>query len=382
MIMKYYSFLIFLSSIIIALTACQNEGENSEYVDIPFKELNPQENTISNDDLLLGMPVRLKYDDFSGHLFIQDLPRWAVIEVDDSSNVVNRFGNQGRGPGEIQMLNDFFVTDQHLFIVDGGQYLIHKYNRQNTDYISSLDFGALLLQDSSSTEGNARLPMPLNDNNNQPFITLNETVLLPSQVGGNFLYRAINWEGEKVADIGKISGECTAAEEENRMAIKNKTVPEKDECFAFPVNDRANPGEIYIVYSAIPKIEKYNLEGQKLWEKQIPLTPEVDSLMADLSNVVSENPDLRIDMLPVRKYVTGRSSQSGDLYLMTYNNLVTSSTPRRPLWIHHFDSTGELLNRYKLNASDDLNYFLGIDDEGSRVFSSIYRGSDIYVFDF
>ncbi|MEX0856624.1 MAG: 6-bladed beta-propeller [Balneolaceae bacterium] len=132
-----YFFLIVMTLQLI--TACIDKKEKSNHSEIKVTELNTFDHYVKNEELLLGMPVRLKYDDINQHLFIQDLPKWGITEIDDSSNVINEYGRRGRGPGEIQMLNDFFVNKEHLYIVDGGQLFIHKYNRKDGKHISSLD---------------------------------------------------------------------------------------------------------------------------------------------------------------------------------------------------------------------------------------------------
>lgn len=356
--------------ILLTVIGCKTDQEdNIAPKDIKVTELELFNRYVDNEKLLLGMPVRLKYDSDTGHLFIQDLPKWGITEIDDGSEVLNQYGQRGRGPGEIQMLNDFFYNKEHLFIVDGGQYFVHKYSRVDGEHVSSLDFSELRTKRTSFPDGPPPPPMPLNDNNNQIFVTLDETVLVTSQIGGEYLYKAVDWTGKKIADIAALPESCTTNEDEDaaRSALKNKIVPAKDQCLAFPVNDQANPDEIFIIYSAIPKIEKYKLSGEKLWERAIPVTPEVDTLAIDLATVAEEHPDRRLSGMKVRKYVAGRSNKDGELFLMTYTNLVTRYAPRRPLWIHKFNEKGELVERMNVISDEDLNPYVGMDFERERI---------------
>jgi len=358
---------IFILFTIFGCTSDPADSNGSKNVRVT--ELKTFVSYVDEEELLLGMPVRLKYDSDTGHLFIQDLPKWGITEIDDSSEVINQYGQRGRGPGEIQMLNDFFYNKEHLFIVDGGQYFVHKYSREDGEHISSLDYAELRTPRKTTPDGPPPPPMPLNDNNNQLFVTLNETVLIPSHFGESYLYKAVNWQGEKITDIAPMPESCKTSEDEDaaRSALKIKQVPNKDQCLAFPVNDQANPEEIFIIYSAIPKIEKHTLNGEKLWEWTIPVTPEVDTLAIDLATVAEEHPDRRLSGLKVRKYVAGRSNAEGELYLMTYTNLVTRFAPRRPLWIHKFDEEGELVERMNVISEEDLNPYIGMDFERERI---------------
>lgn len=378
--MRTYTIWILL--ILTFVSGCQEKDrEMSEGTEVTVHELRDSENLKTNENLLLGRPVGLKFDNESRHLFIQDIARSAVIEIDDSSNVIQEYGREGNGPGEIQMLADFFITQEHLFIVDASRFLIHKYSRRDGQHIFSLDYGKFLIEAGNVSEnGPPPPPKPvLIDNNNEPFVTLNETILLPSQGNGEFLYQAINWSEEKLADIGELPADCTVTEDndEIRSALENRTVPSRDLCLVFPVHDRSNSDEIFLIYSAIPKIAKYSLSGEKIWERRIPNTPEVDSLMIDLSEVVRSRPNSPSAlMLPVRKYITGRSSPSGDLYLTTYTNMQVSN-PHRPVWIHQFDLEGNLVNRYKIISNDDFWYYLGMDFNKRRIFLPFVQDSGI-----
>lgn len=382
---RFYKSVFFGMMFLAFSMGCTSEkNDKVDQTTIKITELSIYENYVDSEKILLGMPVRLKYDDQAQHLFIQDLPKWGITEIDDSSNVIHQYGRRGRGPGEIQMLNDFFFNDKHLFIVDGGQYFVHKYTREDGEHISSLDYAELRTKRKTIPDNPPPPPMPLNDNNNQLFVTLDETVLIPSHFGEEYLYKAVNWEGDKIADIAKMPEQCSINEDEevSREALKNKEVPAKDQCQTFPVNDPANPDEIFIIYSAIPKIEKYTLTGEKLWEKQIPETPEVDSLAIDLSNVAEEHPDRRLSAMKVRKYVTGRSNKDGELFLMTYTNLVTRFAPRRPLWIHKFDTEGELTERIKVASEEDLNPYVGMDFEGERMMVNLFMEVGVREYSF
>lgn len=185
-----------------------------------------------------------------------------------------------------------------------------------------------------------------------------------------------------MADIGEIPAECNVTEDDDkiRLDLENREVPGRDLCLAFPVNDHSNSEEIFLIYSAIPKIAKYTLSGEKIWEQNITSTPEVDSLMIDLSNIVKSRPNLHSSNVPVRKYITGRSSPDGNLYLITYTNLHTPII-LRPLWMHQFDSSGELISRYKIVSGDeDLYYFPAIDFNSMRIFTSAFNTAEVRIY--
>lgn len=67
---------------------------------------------------------------------------------------------------------------------------------------------------------------------------------------------------------------------------------------------------------------------------------------------------------PLRKYTSGIHSSEGDLYLAVY----TYAHPDNSLWIHQFDSTGELVRRYELISEVELTPYIDMDFTGRRIF--------------
>jgi len=368
----------------IFVTGCNNENAgNTKAAQIKIEKLKTHHTLKSNKNLLLGLPVKLKYDDKTDHLFILDVAKHEIIEINDSDDVVNKFGGKGHGPGEVQAIQNFYITSRHLFIVDGKQLLINKYRLRDGHYISSLDYGKFLLKNkvNASNHGNhpPPPPLPFADDNNKPFVTQKGTVLLPTQTGGKYLYEERNWKGKKLANIGAVPKGYAATEKKDkiRSALENGNVPQKDLAEAFPVNDCANPNDIYLVYSAIPKIAKYSLSGQKIWAHKISRTPEIDSIMTEVSNLVKKHHHLWRS----RIYVAGRCSPDGNLYLATFTY---GPLPfhHLPMWIHQFSPKGKLVKRYKIVSNIDLFTYPGIDFKRNKIFFPSVNHSSLRIYHF
>jgi hypothetical protein len=386
----YYISILFSLVLLISVTSCRKKnGSNLAASHIKVEVLNAHHSLESNKNLLLGLPMKLKYDENTGHLFIMDLDQRKVIELDDSSHIVNEFGEKGRGPGELLSVENFFLTKKHLFIVDNRQFLINKYSLRDGHYISSLDYGKFLVKIKSKSKDHIPAPKlpPFYDNNNKVHVTLKETVLLPTQADGKFLYEEINWKGKKLADIGAIPRAYTASGNENKYwsTLENKKIPARDLAEAFPVNDRSNPSDIYLVYSAIPKIAKYSLSGRKIWEHKITRMPEVDSLINNLSHrarVVRNHPKVRVAPIPIRTYVGGICSPDGNLYLITFTDPAFPKKYHLPMWIHEFNTNGKLVKRYKIGSNTDVSYYPAIDFKKHRIFVSFLHKSGIRIYHF
>jgi hypothetical protein len=371
-------FLLFVSG-------CKNK--NSKNIDPPAVKLKKHHPLKLDKNVLLGLPVKLKYDHKTDHLFILDAAQRKIFEISDSGKIVNEFGGKGKGPGEALRLDNFFATRKYLFTVDEIQQLINKYSLQDGHYISSLNYGQLLVNNKKKSKAPPAPKAAYMDNNNQPFVTSNGTVLLPVQTGGKFLYEAVNWQGKKLGNIGAVPQGYKAEVNDDQYfsALENKKIPASDLAEAFPVNDCRDHKNIYFIYPAIPKIAKYTLSGKKLWEHKVPRMPEMDSLYINLSvwaKRIRNHPKSNIAHFPIRTYIAGRCGADGDLYLSTFTNPVLPKKYRRPMWIHQFNSKGKLIKRYQIGSDVGVSFFPAVDFKNHRIFVSFLRKTGIKVYGF
>jgi hypothetical protein len=374
--LNYYVFNIFL---LYVLMSCSIETPSESAGDVETVELEEFEIIVAEEDGLLGQPYLLTYDGNTEHLFVYDHSHVKVLELDGGGEVVNEFGREGQGPGELQGARNIFLTRSHLYIVDHFRYYIHKYDRQG-EVVSTKDYGEQLRQRDTAVPPPPRQPLAP-DINNQPSITLDGHVLQPSGRNGQAIFELRDWQGDHLADIGKIPKGSVSVMDDDEFAeaIKNREVPAQDLSWAFPVNDKANPQEYFLIYSAIPKIAKYNIDGQKLWERDIPETLEIESITNDHFDVLDRA--TRGSRLPLRKYIAGTSSPEGELYLSTYTNLFTP-TENRPLWIHHFNVDGELIHRYNLISDHEIYLlsFFDIDFANRRILTMTLQSAEIWSY--
>ena len=325
--------------------------------------------------------------DGRSNLFVYDRRRNMVVVLDGGGEVINEVGREGQGPGEFRFVNSITLEQDNLYLVDHWQFFIHKYYLTG-EPISSMDYGSytrggqtmLNLLSSIVPEGVQSL-----DIDNRPFVLPGGNVLLPLGRAdmGRAIFELRDWEGNHLTDIGEIpEGSLFLPEGGGDVflsAIKNHEIPGIVRPRAFPVADPANHGEFLLIYSAAGRIVKYDTTGTKLWESDIQPTPEIDAITHDYFTSMEQqnnpgnqrNPGTCIGML--RKYTRGVSSPEGELYLATYtdpDNTVSFSNLSEPLWIHQFNSEGELINRYKMisGTGASLPSVFDIDFDSCRIF--------------
>ncbi len=334
-----------LSLLLYVLTGCSPGTTTS--TDIETIVLDHFETIISIDDNLLATPTIIRLGSNS-NLYVYDDAQTKVLEIDHNGNVMNEFGQAGRGPGELGIGNNFFITDCHLYIVDSSQFLIHQYN-YNGQHNSSMDYGERLAMPNAPPPPFSPSMIRAKDINNQPFVTRDGHVMLSAVKFSDSvqsIYELTEWNGNHIANLGSIPEGSTFVIDNDKLRddVSNRVVPSLYRSNVFVVNDGANLNEYFLVYSAHPMISKYDSSGQKLWRTEIPNTQELDSLTtnfyATMERLQQADRRNRIDLI---YYTSGISNSEGELFLITNTN---------PVWIHHFNTDGVLLKRYKLVSEE------------------------------
>jgi len=387
--LKYLFFTLHSILALCLFGSCRTEISSVHDVKIvvlsDFETIYEFEENQFNPNTLLA-PSILTFDGQS-NLFVYDRSRNMVVVLDGGGDVLNEVGREGQGPGEFRFVNSITLEQDNLYLVDHWQFFIHKYHRTG-ELISSMDYGSytkggqtmLNLLSSIVPEGIQSM-----DIDNQPFVFPGGNVLLSLGRAemGRAIYELRDWEGNHLTDIGEIpEGSLFLPEGGGDVflsAIKNLEIPGIVRPRAFPVADAANHGEFFLIYSATGRIVKYDTTGTKLWESDIQPTPEIDAITQDYftsmeqqNNPVNQrNPGTSIGML--RKYTRGVSSPEGELYLATFTdpyNTASFSNLSEPLWIHQFNSEGELIHRYKMisGTGASLPSVFDIDFDSRRIF--------------
>jgi len=353
----------------LAFISCQQEQEGSSDNTITLSEYTT---VVSNEDILIGVPSIIRIVDSESFL-IYDTSTRLVYELDLNKKDVRPIGREGRGPGEYQRVQNFYVENDGVYVVDNAQQLIHKYSLDN-EFISS--FSYRLGQATGAPPPLPPLDLPyihtglLGSFNNQPHITSEGNVLLYNFQPGQSLYKLYDWDGNMLDSLGVVSHDSAPVidYQQFRTEIENRQVPTFFESNTFVVNDRSKPDEYFLVYNAIPRIAKFNSSGEQLWEVHVSEIAEIDRIAEDYFETMEEILKITETMFPLKKYTSGVSVENGDLFLATY------TYPGVPLWIHHFSNDGTLQNRYKIESKVELNPVFNVDYSSRSILISTEEG--------
>ena len=327
-------------------------------------KLTKYETIVAYEDNTLATPTILKYDGHS-YLYVYDYGIGHVLKLDKSGNIVKKIGQEGRGPGEFIHLSNMVLLNDYLFLVDYAQFYIHKFGI-NGEYHASLDYGALgyFFELPPMNPSLIRAPDPTGD----PYIHSADKVMFSTLNGDDDSFHSIyefrDWEGSHVAYLGKIpeGAAFTMDQSEYRNSITDREVPAIEKTNVFPINDQRYNDELFLIYSSLPKIMKYNSSGDKIWKKEVPHLPEIDSVAAGIyKNLENLRPGLRMKL---NKYLAGTSTPNGGLYLAINSHPENINS----LWIHRFNKNGELTGRFNIESETTIPPIFDVDHENQRVF--------------
>lgn len=329
----------------------------------------------SIEEDIIGTPDIIKYGGES-NLFVYDGSRNQILKLNRNGEIVSEIGRTGRGPGEYLLVNNMFLVEQHLYIIDEVQLLAYKYDLEGT-LVSSLDFGKI-------AGGRPAFPPPptgaviAKEIDNKPYITLQGNIMLSNTRPGsetNYLYKVIDWKDQaQIGEMGEVpTGSSYILDNKKlRNQATNGVIPSFIRHNSFPVQDRANPEEFFIIYSTLAKISKYSMNGKKLWENKIK-TEEIDSIRTryfEGMDEIAKSSPIR-HRIELEFFISGISNDMGNLFLVvnTY-----------PVMIYQFNDSGSLEHKYKF-SSIDISDVLDFDFTNRRIFVATRKGEmRIYSF--
>ncbi|MDR8393820.1 6-bladed beta-propeller [Aliifodinibius sp. S!AR15-10] len=311
----------------------------------------------------VALPVILKVREDQSFA-VYDIAKNQVLELDEDGVVKNKIGRSGRGPGEYLFVNNIFLTEQYLYIIDTALYFVHQFDRKG-NLVSTFDFGKIA--------GKPTTPPPIvggvvkaNEIDNQPFVTLQGDIILSNvNVGnkGQYLFQLWDWEGDKRSELGEVpeGSSFVLDNAELRNEALEGEVPSFYKANSFPVQDRGAPNEFFIVYSSLSRIAKYTSTGEKLWQKDVQ-TRESEAIRKHFLETMDQmSKPNRVDL---EIYSSGASDGAGNLYLVANTE---------PVVIHQFNSSGELVHKYEF-TSKEVTPVLDIDFENKRILAATESG--------
>ncbi len=87
------------------------------------------------DSLLQPMSIEW----FDGQLYVSDFGDMKIKKFTAEGQYLDSFGKKGRGPGEFQMLVDYDISGDTLYVIDPRQGMLMKFDAASTRHLTSHD---------------------------------------------------------------------------------------------------------------------------------------------------------------------------------------------------------------------------------------------------
>lgn len=311
-------------------------------------KLGDYQTIIALEDGTLADPRVLAFDGRES-IFIFDRTLSKVIEVNEEGEVIQEYGRQGHGPGEIQNVSRIIPDDEYVYLVDTNQYFIHRFNRKG-EHGATLNYGEV---------GANRI--------NEPHITNDGKVLISPTYIDEFIYHYADWDGEIINQIGNIAEGSDPAldREELYSSISERQMPPHYKNSVVVLDAETPEPEWYLIYNVKPKITRYNAFGERVFEKPITAVPEFDSIKTGYLNIMEQavQPDGPLPPLASPAFYPSGQVVDEYLYLATNTNFEYST-----LWIHKFNADGDLKKRLRLESETDLWHDIAINGNDRKIY--------------
>ena len=296
---QFFSKLIFL---VFFINACNSNNPESTTVETVLYE-NTQ-TVIASDDGVIERPSNL-VQIHGERMYVLDYGRLEILEISaEGGKVVNSFGRKGKGPGELTLSSNLLKNNDKI--------ILHNTKRASLSFFSP--------------EGDFESTVPLNIpiSLSADMAVYKDWILMSALEKDNGI---VDLASLKDLSENRISlGDTTIGNlptsvnfDEYNSAIRNGEVPKvfKDDVLTL-FDEKAN---IYLVYHAENRVQKYSNLGELLWDKKVPF-PESDLVFESFIEANTNNTFNRIISL---RYFTEANHYEDRLYLLVTLNDKKSS---------------------------------------------------------
>ncbi|MCD6193347.1 MAG: NHL repeat-containing protein [Candidatus Aminicenantes bacterium] len=260
------------------------------------------------DDDLIYMWVGIAVDE-SGHIYLTDTLDYSLKKFSPAGRLVKKAGGRGQGPGEFMAPREVQIFQNYVLVTDQNIRGIQVFDR-DLNFIKRIPFSHLILD--------MRVCGP------------QAIALIPIVGVGAGRLKIIDFDGQEVSEF--------FYEKTKKMMLD----------FASICSDKE--GNIYLVFTFQDRIEKYNLQGKKLWTNRLLKVKSVSKEKINRFEVPTRVVYKDVTLDPVgRVFVLGghySKHQSRDIYVLdTQGRYLTTFTLPEESHAIYIDQQGFLYSR-------------------------------------
>lgn len=266
---------VIIPAIIFLMAACGGSDTETSSVDIERLELTEIGIVADNEDWMLSTIGQINFDN-NGNIIFTDNPERTFYYIDTNGNLIQKFGSQGSGPGEFEMI-------ANVNMIDGNRMIIPDFSQRRLSDFRLSDgewsfYGNFMLNDDPSQFVNTLLQ--LSDGSflaNNPMRQAGQNMPESGRVTAQKMYfDRINLDGEVIEeDFIEVTVGSFYFDQSEGFRFAAIPFREADVLHVSP------SGFIYLASNQETRIRKYNqdLELVREFEFEWPAFPTSDKDM-------------------------------------------------------------------------------------------------------
>jgi len=321
--------------IITFLSGCQQEPETQNRTITPIEIEIPE---MFADFERHGLQVPWQIESLpDGKIAVLDMRSNGVLIIDRDGQLVNSFGNTGRGPGEFLRAEALQKTGDHLYVIDSDLFRINRFSLSG-EFKQSHTIGT-----------------------RQGVTALDEE---------SYFDRAMGKDGHLIQKVNKednsthLFGEAPGEEEQRRDLDREKTILARGEIpdsFKNTITMYYSDPYLYVFLDTISRLQKYTGDGDLVWDRPVEL-PENELIFNRI--VERANAPGPPGAVPSYRYITSMKVIDGHTYLFW------SPVANHPRKLVKVDSNGTIDAIYHIPEEEPTYFDFSIDTDNNLLYLS------------
>jgi hypothetical protein len=278
---------------------------------------------------------------------IVDFDQKQISLVSKSGDLITTFGREGRGPGEFIRIDNLFVTEDVIHVIDTNQNMISKFDTEGNFINGHAYKSAAILKEISA-------------------IDRTKYIIATGGVDSTLL-SVTDFNTDSTFYFGTPKGESIEVVDfqESLNQLKNGEIPG---LYKNMVTLRTDNDHIYAFLNAYSILQKYDQNGKLVWEQKIELPYNEDIFRATVEKAKNSPGGL-----PAYTYINDLEVIDKEIVILS--NRKNSEVPQQLIKVN---SAGEITDIYTLPAHVGYLAAFDVDNESNTVYFASSEDGMVY----
>lgn len=318
------------------MVGCGEKKERMASVEITPEVIEDLELFLDFEEKGIVQPGRVEFTP-NNHLVLLDSKLQELFVFNTNKELLARFGGKGSGPGEFTFAYQMNISEGSIFVVDAESYRLSHFD----------------------DSGNFKNSIPFRENPHMHSISaISENKYYIGSLGEEkSLVKYVDLDKNTVQFIGEALGEKYSRGniEEERQLLAAGSLPDfyKNEATLYKTERH-----LYVFLNWISRLQKYDLEGELIWDTQIDLP--VNKILFD--RVIERAKNAPDGVTPTLSYITSMKVVNDETYLFW------SPAKDQPRLLVKVDPEGELTGIYEVPEESPRYLDFSIDPQNNQLY--------------